>query len=93
MAIYMLVPTEDADRLEKLVRSLFKEDDVYVLPNKGAVFVRYQKTSSELAEELDLSGQKLKENRPCPAVVTLVTTFNGYAPTALWEWLKTRMEA
>lgn len=93
MAVFMIVPTEDSERLEALVKSLFNDEDIYVLPNKGAVFVRYSKTSSELAEELDLSGQRLKENRPCPAVVTLVTTFNGFAPTSLWEWLKTRMEA
>ena len=94
MAVYMIVPTEDADRLEALVKSVFKDnpDDIYIVPNKGACFIRYAKTSSELAEELDLAGQKSKENRPCPAVVTLVTTYNGYAPTTLWEWLKTRME-
>lgn len=90
MPIFMLVPTEDAERLEKVVTKAFDSKDCYVLPGKQACFVRFDGTSQEIAEKLDLAGSKSKEDRPCPAVITLVTTYGGYAPTALWEWLKVK---
>lgn len=92
MAVYMLVPTDDAERLKNLVIDLFKEEDRFILPGNSACFVKTNKTSFELSEELDLEGKNRKDNRPCPAFVSLVTHYSGYAPTALWEWLKVKME-
>ncbi len=91
MPVFMIVPTEDANRLERVVTKAFDQSDRYVLPGKQACFVRFKGTSQEIAEKLDLVGDKTTDDRPCPAVITLVTTYGGFAPTALWEWLKTRM--
>lgn len=89
MSTYMIVPTEDAERLERVVLKTFpSEKDRYVLPNKYACFVRYDGTSEELTNILDLQGNQNKEDRPCPAVIMSVTTYGGYAPTSLWEWLR-----
>lgn len=91
MAIYMLVPTEDAERLERVVLKAFpSSQDHFVLPNKGACFVNFSGTSMELSKLLDLTGTEKKEDRPCPAIITLVTTFGGFGPSDLWEWLQTR---
>lgn len=87
----MLVPTEDADRLARVVSSAFQETDRYILPGKQACFVKYGGTSQELSRLLDLEGAAQTTDRPCPAVITLLTTYGGYAPTSLWEWLRTRM--
>ena len=91
MPVFMLVPTEDAPRLANIVNANFEASDRYVLPNQGACFVKFDGTSAELSEKLDLPGDRNKEDRPCPAVITLVTTYGGFAPTSLWEWLKTRV--
>ena len=88
----MIVPTEDADRLVRVVSKAFEPADHYILPGKQACFVKFNGTSQELAQKLDLAGDQNKEDRPCPAVITLVTTYGGYAPTSLWEWLNTRKE-
>ena len=93
MPIFMIVPTEDADRLERVAKKSFDSSNLYVLPGKQACFVGFDGTSQELAEKLDLAGTNNKEDRPCPAVITLVTTYGGFAPTSLWEWLNTRKEA
>lgn len=91
MPVFMIVPTEDADRLERVVTKTFEPADRFILPGKQACFVKFNGTSQEIAQKLDLAGDQNKEDRPCPAVITLVTTYGGFAPTALWEWLKTRM--
>ena len=92
MPVFMIVPTEDADRLERVVSKAFEPADRYILPGKQACFVKFNGTSQEIAQKLDLSGDQNKEDRPCPAVITLLSTYGGYAPTALWEWLNTRKE-
>lgn len=93
MPIFMIVPTEDADRLARVVTKAFVQDDRFILPGRQACFVKFNGTSQEIAHMLDLAGDQNKEDRPCPAVITLVTTYGGYAPTALWEWLNTRKES
>lgn len=93
MAVFMIVPTEDAERLATLVTKSFEEKDRFILPGKQACFVKFSGTTKELSDVLDLAGDVKKEDRPCPAVITIVTGYGGYAPTALWEWLRSRMEA
>ena len=90
MPVFMIVPTEDADRLERVVTKTFEPADRSILPGKQACFVKFNGTSQEIAQKLDLAGDQNKEDRPCPAVITLVTTYGGFAPTSLWEWLNTR---
>lgn len=93
MPIFMIVPTEDAERLERVVTKTFpNEQDRYILAGKQACFVRFNGTSQEIAQKLDLAGDQSKDDRPCPAVITVVTTYGGFAPTSLWEWLNTRKE-
>ena len=91
MAVFQLTPTEDAERLERVVTASFDEKDRYILPGKQACFVKFDGTTAELSSHLDLTGERSKENRPCPAVIIEVNIYGGYAPTALWEWLKSRM--
>lgn len=93
MPIYSIIPTEDPERLERVVIKAFSEKDRYILPGKQACFVKFDGTSQEIAQKLDLAGENSKEDRPCPAVITMVTTYGGFAPTSLWEWLNTRMGA
>lgn len=90
MPVFMIVPTEDADRLERVVTKTFEPADRFILPGKQACFVKFNGTSQEIAQKLDLAGDQNKEDRPYPAVITLVTTYGGFAPTSLWEWLNTR---
>ena len=91
MPVFMIVPTEDADRLVRVVSASFTETERFILPGNHACFVKFGGTSAELADRLDLPGNKNKDDRPCPAVITIVTTYGGFAPTALWEWLKVKM--
>ena len=87
MPVYAIVPTEDAERLECVVTKAFHKKDRFTLPGKQACFVRFDGTSQQIARTLDLAGER---STPCPAVITLVTAYGGFAPTALWEGLGTR---
>ena len=71
MPVFMIVPTEDADRLERVVTKTFEPADRFILPGKQACFVKFNGTSQEIAQKLDLAGDQNKEDRPCPAVITL----------------------
>lgn len=91
MAVFQLTPTEDAERLASVVETSFEEKDRYVLQGKQACFVRFDGTMIELSNHLDLLGQHSADNRPHHAIITRVCVYGGYAPTELWEWLKTRV--
>lgn len=91
MAVFMIVPTEDAERLATLVTKAFGEKDRFILAGKQACFVKFSGTTKELGDVLDLAGTVKKEDPPCPAVITLVTDHGGFAPAALWKWIKSRM--
>ena len=83
----MIVATEDPARLARIVRAAFNEQNRYILNGDFACFVSFSGSSQELSNLLDLEGTNKKEDRPCPAVITSVTTYGGFAPTSLWEWL------
>ena len=91
MSVFMIVPTEDAERLAMLVTKTFEEKERFILPGKQACYVKFSGTAKELSDALDLAGTIKKEDRPCPAIVTVVTGYGGFAPTTLWEWLQSRM--
>lgn len=88
MPTFMIVPTEDAQRLAESVTTAFaNEKDRYILEARQACFVKFDGTSEEIAQKLDLAGNRNADARPCPAVITLVTTYGGFGPTSFWEWL------
>lgn len=91
MPVFEIVPTEDKERLARAVSSAFAESDRYILPGRQACFVRYAGSAKELAILLDIEGRQESEGRPCPAVISVVTTFGGFAPTSLWEWLRANL--
>lgn len=91
MFVFMIVPTEDAERLDMLVTKTFEEKERFILPGKQACYVKFSGTAKELSDALDLAGTIKKEDRPCPAIITVVTGYGGFAPTTLWEWLQSRM--
>lgn len=70
MPIYSIIPTEDPERLERVVIKAFSEKDRYILPGKQACFVKFDGTSQEIAQKLDLAGENSKEDRPCPALTS-----------------------
>lgn len=91
MAVFMIVPMEDAERFAALVTKAFDEKDRFILPGRQACYVKFSGTTKELSDVLDLAGTIKKENRPCPAIITVVTGYGGFALTTLWEWLQSRM--
>ena len=93
MTVFMIVPTEDAERLSLRVTQALEEKDRFILPGKQACCVKFSGTTQELSEVLDLAGTIKEENCPCPAMITVVTGYGGFAPMALWEWLQSRIDA
>ena len=91
MSVFMIVTTEDAERLAMLVTKTFEEKERFILPGKQACYVKFSGTAKELSDALDLAGTIKKEDRPCPAIITVVTGYGGFAPTTLWEWLQSCM--
>ena len=92
MAIFMLVPTEDVERFSARVVMKIKAPDRFYLPNECACLVRFDGSIKDLSELLNLDGAHGQE-APCPAVITLVETYSGYGPSALWDWLETKIKS
>ena len=47
MPVFMIVPTEDADRLVRVVSASFTETERFILPGNHACFVKFGGTSGD----------------------------------------------
>lgn len=90
MPIFMIVPTEDPKPLAERLTAVFGEKNLHILPEARAAFVAFDGTTQDVARKLDLTGPRNKTDGPCPAVISRVTTYGGFAPSSLWAWLGTR---
>ncbi len=66
MSVFMLVPTEDAEKLKHIVAKSFSDEKDRFILDGHACFVSFSGTSSELANLLDLPGAKKRKIVPVP---------------------------
>lgn len=96
MATYLIIPLESTtinkeleDRIDTVIKN---SSDKFIFPNKNACLVTFNGISTELRDQLHLSGSAPEDKEkfePIAASIFFVAPggFNGYGPSQLWEWL------
>lgn len=93
MAIYLVTPlTDNYQKLKDVIAREIPEADYYCVQNQAGFFVRSPLTAMELAFLLNISTPDRSPTDMGAAMVTTVNSYYGRASTAMWDWLKTRME-
>ncbi len=92
MAVFMIVPTDNSmpGALQEALQNAASGDlklDYMALPIAGFL-VNFPGTSQELAEKLGVVDGSLGG-----AIITHVSSYWGWAPNNIWEWLSTRWGA
>ena len=94
MPIYLINPlSPEAPKLAESIDHNFAAKDRYALPFNKGWFVHFPGTTVEVSNHIGIS--KADANEPSdtePALVTMVPSYYGRAPTDVWEWLYTRMD-
>lgn len=95
MPIYIVVPlTETSTALDEAVeKRISPPTDRYRLPSNRGWFIKFDGTTIELSNHLELTGQE--KGVPSPigqAIVAPVNSYYGRGPMDMWEWLKIRFE-
>lgn len=93
MPIYLVTPLEgNADRVARAIAS-HADLDSMEMQNKTGYLISFKGTTVELSNKLGITvPNNPASNTVGSAVVTSVTSYFGRGPTAMWEWLKTRIE-
>ncbi len=89
MAIFLVVPTGDQAGIQKALSDHKARGDLDFidLPVTG-FFVSFPGTSQELSGLIGIS-----DGSSGNGVVASVGSYYGRAPTNIWDWVKSRMEA
>lgn len=92
MPVYLVIPLEKKEEIEKALSKLPNEN-VYKMQENSGWLVSYKGTSKELSYELGIGTE---ENGTVSsigsALVSSLTAYYGYGPTEMWEWIRTRSE-
>lgn len=89
MAIFLVVPTGDQAGIKKALidHKSGGHLDFIDLPKNG-FFVSFSGTSQELSDIIGIS-----DGSSGLGVVAGISSYYGRAPTNIWDWVKSRMEA
>lgn len=95
MPVFLVIPSGNDSKkaLRKRIEEKFPGDSI-ALPDDCAFFVRFEGSSIEFSERLDLAGAAKHNEKPdgtfepCFAFVTNLGIYSGYAPNVVWEWIK-----
>lgn len=91
MAVYMVIPLADNfELLKAAVEEHFENEDRFpVQANKGFL-VHSPKTPNEIANLLGITGSESPSTGS--GIVITMTSYYGRASTAMWDWMKSRLE-
>ena len=82
MATFVVIPIKGKDNVLN-ARVQGQHPRALQLP-RGEWLVRYNGTSKQLSDSLGLSDNKLS----CTGIVLNVSSYWGFGPKSLWEWLE-----
>lgn len=83
-SVYLVAATSHANSVFEKAKEMYPGQIFDLSPDK--FFVATDETSLDLAKKLGIH-----EGVTGSGIVLRVTTYNGRAPSALWEWLATKM--
>jgi hypothetical protein len=86
MAVFAVLPLRPSPTLEEEIRRHFRDDSLQ-LPN-GDWLISYSGTAVKLSETLQVT-----DGKSGAAVIVQVSSYYGRAPTNIWDWIKTKLEA
>lgn len=95
MPIYIAVPLAptSAPLDAAVTKNIESKADKYKLQNDRGWLIRFDGTTVELSNKLEITGQAEGAKSPVgSAIVVPVTSYFGRGPTDMWEWIKTRLE-
>jgi hypothetical protein len=94
MPIFLATPlTDDSTALSASVAANIEPANRFKLQAGGGWLIKFDGTSIELSNKLNITGQPT--GTPSPIGASMVTPISGYygrGPTEMWEWMKTRFE-
>ena len=83
MAIFLITPIESTGRVAASVQEKFP-DDFYKISGSDSLLVHSTGTTKELADKLGISAGS-------EAIVVGISSYYGFAPSDIWEWMQSRM--
>ena len=95
MPVYTAMPLtiESEKTLEAAVLEKFDDHNRYKLIDGKTWFLKYDGTTVELSNFLEITGQPKGESSPIGSVVIIpIAAYYGRGPSDMWEWLKIRLE-
>lgn len=95
MPIYQATPLAgNASELSEFVKRAIPESDRHELVNSAGWFIRFNGTTIELSNALQVTGQAAGTATPVGStLITHIVSYYGRGNTDMWEWLKTRFES
>ena len=94
MAIFLVTPlSNNAAQVAAAIAKALPAEDVYEVQNRAGWLVSHSGTTVELSNLIGITSAD-KEVKPTlgSAMVTSVGSYFGMGSTAMWEWLKSRIE-
>ena len=94
MAIYLVTPlSSNFDQLGQALREVVPANDSHELQHRAGYLVSFQGTSVELSNKLGITSEDPAAAPPMGStIVTSVGSYYGRGSTAMWEWLKVKIE-
>lgn len=92
MAFFAVLSTTENEKLNSLIKSTFKDEDIKALPN-SCYLISFKGSASEFVKKLNLDGKSegcSKELRPCEGIIIPFNSYAGYADSDIWSWLNER---
>jgi hypothetical protein len=89
MAVYCIIASKEAAKLRARVKELYS--DAYELP-PNAWFVVDTGTTTKVRDKIGLNSEHLGPEG-VQGVVILTNGTSGYAPSDIWEWMKSKVES
>ena len=95
MNVFAILPPEANSVLDKRIEEVFPGNCLKISPNQW--LIAGKGTSREVSDHLQITETNslgaVSKGLTGVAVVLAVTSYFGTAPTNVWEWLKTKLEA
>ena len=87
MSIFVVLPPQQNSVLDAAIKQAFPSDLLQLAPNQWLVSAGG--TAQDVATKLGI----LAEGSPPSAIVIVMSSYHGRAPTPVWDWIKAKLEA
>ena len=86
MAIFAVLPPQANTSLDEAIQARFPQDSLRLSPNQW--LISYAGTAIALSNDLGVT-----DGKNGGAVIIQMSSYYGRAPTSVWDWVKSKLEA